>query len=121
MWLIEKRTTSEAPEFLTGSTNKWQTSHPWLTIEDLPDKEVHETQKLTPGEEEDKEEEELGVSPWLSVCQDCVNYGYFHCLVTSVRLQRWTLSGLNMCRDDLGEDRQSWRSRLGFAWWRSLG
>jgi hypothetical protein len=28
MWLIEKRTTSEAPEFLTGSTNKWQTSHP---------------------------------------------------------------------------------------------
>jgi hypothetical protein len=73
------------------------------------------------GEEEDKEEEELGVSPWPSVCQDCVNYGYFHCLVTSVWLQRWTLSGLNMCRADLGEDRQSWRSRLGFTWWRSLG
>jgi hypothetical protein len=28
MWPIEKRTTSEATEFLTGSTNKWQTSHP---------------------------------------------------------------------------------------------
>jgi hypothetical protein len=28
MWLIEKRTTSEAAEFLTGSTNKWQTRHP---------------------------------------------------------------------------------------------
>lgn len=49
MWPIEKRTTSEATEFLTGSTNKWQTSHPWLTMEDLPDKEVHETQKLTLG------------------------------------------------------------------------
>jgi hypothetical protein len=28
MWLIEKRMTSEAAEFLTGSINKWQTSHP---------------------------------------------------------------------------------------------